>query len=259
MNNPRYYMATTPDGVIPASATAGTPVNLADHVGQVLDHPTPGRRWYDDSQFSYFRMVNRVGEVLEDTGMPPIAWPVRLWTVEPVGPTGNWSTDLYPYRTLSHRVRVVAETDAWQALGPRGDKVLDYIHIQLPVQARAWAATYAADPQGTHHRHTAWYNDSLCSTDHCSSGRHAQAWAAHRAFTCRREAALRTAHQLAAAAAEQAVTVPDDSGRAYVASRAIAMTTAVLLQDRLRPYLLNALRGVDLDTAVTATPSADAS
>ncbi|GAA0454323.1 hypothetical protein [Streptomyces olivaceiscleroticus] len=252
MNNPRYYMATTPDGVIPASVTAGTPVNLADHIGQVIDHPSPGRRWYDDSQFSYFRMVRRAGEVLEDTGMHPIAWPVRLWIVEPVGPVGNWASDLYPYRTLSHQVRVVAETDAWQALGPRGDKVLDYINVELPAQARAWAAAYAADPQRTQDRHAAWNGDSLCGTDHCSSGRHALAWAAHRAFTCRREAALRTASQLATAAAEQAVTLPDDAGRAYVTSRAIAMTTAVLLQDRLRPYLLNALRGVDLDVIAPA-------
>ncbi|MFE6063664.1 hypothetical protein [Streptomyces sp. NPDC056431] len=42
MSKPRvYYMATQPDGTVPRGTEAGTPVSLADHVGQVIDHPTP--------------------------------------------------------------------------------------------------------------------------------------------------------------------------------------------------------------------------
>ncbi|MFJ4966744.1 hypothetical protein ACIP6P_30555 [Streptomyces sp. NPDC088729] len=38
-------------------------MNLADNIGQVIDHPQPCTDlWFDESEFSYFRMVKRVGD-----------------------------------------------------------------------------------------------------------------------------------------------------------------------------------------------------
>ncbi|MFJ2094708.1 hypothetical protein ACIOEW_36455 [Streptomyces sp. NPDC087901] len=64
-----WYIATPTDGTIEMSRLAGTPVGLSANVGKVIDHPNPcHNQWYDESRFSYFRMVKRVGEALEDTG-----------------------------------------------------------------------------------------------------------------------------------------------------------------------------------------------
>ncbi|WP_407842072.1 hypothetical protein ACE1OC_42735 (plasmid) [Streptomyces sp. DSM 116496] len=153
---PVWYMATPADGIIERSRRL-SPVSLADAVGQVIDHPTPGRRkWFDETPHSYFRMVKSVGEVLEDTGILPTGWPVRLWVVEPLGETGNWGQRHYPYRLLSHQIRVVEETDAWQALGTRGREVLDVIAHQVPALALHWAADWDADPKEVGERRETW-------------------------------------------------------------------------------------------------------
>lgn len=76
-----WCMAAPADGTIELSRQPGTPVSLADHVGQIVDHPKPSAvKWFDESHFSYFRMVKRVGEALQDTGIRPVTWPVRLWS-----------------------------------------------------------------------------------------------------------------------------------------------------------------------------------
>ncbi|WP_395100690.1 hypothetical protein [Streptomyces noursei] len=119
-----WYIATPADGIIEISRQAGTPVNLAASVGQVIDHPNPcANLWFDETRFSYFRMVKRVGEALEDTSIWPVTWPIRLWIVEPLGETGNWSQRHYPYRLLAHQIRVLEETDAHLALGAGGRDV----------------------------------------------------------------------------------------------------------------------------------------
>lgn len=70
-----HYMATRPDGTVPpniedlaryarARGEQVPTVNLADHLGQVVDHPSPGRKWYTDRAFGYFHMYTRPGELL---------------------------------------------------------------------------------------------------------------------------------------------------------------------------------------------------
>ncbi|QKZ18605.1 hypothetical protein [Streptomyces chartreusis] len=249
-----WYMATPADGIIKHSRENGTPLSLADAVGQgVIDHPDPCKnKWYDESRFSYFRMVKRVGEVLEDTGIWPVTWPVRLWIVEPVGETGNWSHKHYPYRTLSHQIRVLEETDAWQALGRNGRDVLDVIEHQIPERAVQWAADWEADPAGMRKRREHW---RLCRTDRSTSGMKANSLATNVAFTRREAAGQMWTKLLAVAKAEDTIAQSGVGGSAvnYASSRASGLATAAHLKDRFDDYVLGSLRGIDLDNPVTAT------
>lgn len=240
-----WYMTTPADGIIELSRQAGTPVSLADAVGQVIDHPNPcAKKWFDESPFSYFRMVKRVGEVLEDTGIWPSVWPVRLWIVEPVGDAGNWSHQHYPYRLLAHQIRVLEETDPWPALGAGGREVLDVIHEQIPERAVRWAA----DPEGMEERRRTW---RLCGTRDIGRGEWAQAAADMTSYASRESAAQRWAEQLATGTVERILAATDFSQEAvdYARSRAVELTVAAQHQTRLSPYVLDALRGVRLDSA----------
>lgn len=201
-----HYIATRPDGTVPptdiylaryhrAQGETISTVNLADQLGQVVDHPTPGRKWYTDKPFGYFHMYTRPGEILERI---EDGWPIRLIVVEPLGETGNWGGHYHPYWLMSQQIRVVEETEAWRAFGHRGAQVLAVL-AQLPDLARQWATEWAADPEATRRTYTAWEK----WLDHT---RALTSWAFCRAQYSRREAALEAANQLAADAAGQAAT-----------------------------------------------------
>nr|WSW49833.1 hypothetical protein OG296_43235 [Streptomyces sp. NBC_01001] len=248
---PVWYMATPADGIIERSRGLSQ-VSLADAVGQVIDHPTPCRtKWYDETPHSYFRMVKRVGEVLEDTAIRPAAWPVRLWIVEPLGETGNWGQRYYPYRLLSHRIRVVEETDAWQALGTRGCDVLDAIDHQLPQLAPRWAADWDADPVTMGRRRETW---RLSGDGDTTSGMKAESLADDAARARRESAAQWWIRRLAADAADRALAGRGASAAAahYASARAAGLALAVQHQDRFDAYVLGALRGVGLDSPASA-------
>ncbi|MGW6287383.1 hypothetical protein [Streptomyces sp. NPDC055107] len=245
-----WYMATPADGIIELSRQAGTPVDLAANAGQVIDHPNPCRtKWFDESRFSYFRMVKRVGEVLEDTGIWPSVWPVRLWIVEPVGDAGNWSHQHF-YRLLAHQIRVLEETDPWPVLGAGGREVLDVIRQQIPERAAHWAACWDADPQGMEERRRAW---RLCGTRDIGRGEWAQAAADMTSYARRESAAQRWAENLDTGTVERILAATDFSQDAvdYARSRAAELTVAAQHQTRLSLYVLDALRGVRLDAAPT--------
>ncbi|AEY94243.1 hypothetical protein SHJG_p1112 (plasmid) [Streptomyces hygroscopicus subsp. jinggangensis 5008] len=247
-----WYIATPADGIIEMSRQAGTPVKLAAFVGQVIDHPTPcANLWFDESPFSYFRMVKRVGEALEDTGIWPVTWPVRLWIVEPFGETGNWSQRDYPYRLLAHRIRVLEETDAHLALGAGGRDVLDVIQQQIPERAARWAADWDADPEGMRERRWTW---EQCSGRTCGSGRWAQSVAHATSHACRESAAQRWIESLAGDTVDQVLAGTDASpaARLYAHGRAAGLAVAAQHQARFDAYVLDALRGVDLDAPVPA-------
>ncbi|MFJ5143227.1 hypothetical protein [Streptomyces sp. NPDC088707] len=250
-----HYMATRPDGTVPPTdnylaryysglgETIPT-VNLADHIGQVIDHPSPGQKWYTDKPFSYFHMYTRPGEILERIEE---GWPVRLWIVEPLGETGNWGGDFYPYWLMSQQIRVVEETDAWKAFGHRGAQTLAVI-AQLPDLARQWATEWAADPEGTRRTYAAW-NERVNDT-------HALDWWAHyRAQYSRREAGLKAADQLADTAAAQAATDAgaDPEALAAIRLRARCLVAGQLMFDRIRngeyeQSIRGLLLGTGLDT-----------
>ncbi|MEV5204399.1 hypothetical protein [Streptomyces sp. NPDC053720] len=243
-----WYIATPADGIIEMSRQAGTPVNLATAVGDVIDHPNPCRnKWYDESPFSYFRMVKRVGEALEDTGIWPITWPARLWIVEPLGETGNWSPRHYPYRLLSHQIRVIEETDAHRALGPAGRDVLDVIRQEIPERAARWAADWDADPEGMRDRQWNW---EQCGGPTCGSGQWADSLAMAVSHNHRESAAQTWIEHLARHAVDQALTGTDASMMAYCYAygRATGCAVAAQHQARFEPYVLDALRGVGLDS-----------
>ncbi|MGW2841830.1 hypothetical protein ACWCWD_29095 [Streptomyces sp. NPDC001493] len=250
-----WYMATPADGIIERSRQAGTPVSLADHVGQVIDHPRPGRPWFDESEFSYFRMVKRVGEALEDTGIRSAVWPVRLWIVEPVGDTGNWSPHHYPYRLLAHQIRVVEETDAWPALGVRGREVLDVVQQQIPQRAIEWAASWDADPEGMRERRRTWH---LCGSRSTGSGVRAQSTAIAISRARRESAAQQWAEHLAQDTAEHALEGTGASRDAvyYACARAAGLATAAQHEARLDAYVLDALRGTGLDSPAPVVAAA---
>ncbi|MEV8057191.1 hypothetical protein AB0P37_11830 [Streptomyces antimycoticus] len=247
-----WYIATPADGIIEMSRQARTPVNLAVSVGQVIDHPNPcANLWFDESQFSYFRMVKRVGEALGDTSIWPVTWPVRLWIVEPVGDTGNWSQHHYPYRLLAHQIRVVEETDAWQALGAGGREVLDVIKHQIPERATRWAADWDADPEGMRERRRNWH---LCGGRNSSNGLWAQS-VAHATARARRESAAQWWNQrLAGDTAEKVLATSGASPQAvtYARGRAADLVTAAQHQARFDAYVLDTLRGAGLDNPVPA-------
>ncbi|MDX3069539.1 hypothetical protein PV518_46735, partial [Streptomyces sp. ND04-05B] len=219
-------------------------VNLADHVGETVDHPSPGLKWYDDRPFSYFHMYTRPGEILERLEE---GWPIRLFVVEPLGETGNWGEDTYPYWRMSHQLRVVEETDAWRAFGHRGAQVLNTI-AQLPDLARQWAGEWAADPDGTRRRYNAWdgrLDDTRAVSD----------WAHFKARYSRRAAGLKTAYTLAGAAAEKTATDAgaDTDAVAAISLRARCLVAGQLLHDRIRSgeyekSIRALLLGTQLDT-----------
>ncbi|MFE1452684.1 hypothetical protein [Streptomyces olivaceoviridis] len=231
-----HYMATRPDGTVPPtcehlaryarehSETVPT-VNLADHIGQVIDHPSPGQKWYTDKPFSYFHMYTRPGAILERI---EDGWPIRLFVVEPLGETGNWGDDFAPYWLMSHQIRVVEETEAWRSFGHRGEQVLAVL-AQLPDLARQWATEWAADPEGTRRTYAKW-EERVADTHALTQ------WAYWRAQSSRRSAGLATANQLAGDAAAQAAT---DAGAdphtvAMIQLRARCLVAGQLMHDRIR-------------------------
>ncbi|MEU6300026.1 hypothetical protein [Streptomyces erythrochromogenes] len=220
-------------------------------VGEVVDHPQPcTNRWFDESPFSYFRMVKRVGEALEDTGIWPITWPVRLWVVQPLGETGNWSQHHYAYRLLSHQIRVIEETDAHRALSAAGRDVLDVVQQQIPEHAVRWAADWDADPEGMSQRQWNWAQRGGRA---CGSGRWAESVAAATSHTHRESAAQTWIEHLARRAVDQALADTDASMYAYTYAygRATGHAVAAQHQARFDAYVLDALRGTGLDSPAT--------
>lgn len=243
-----WYIATPADGIIEMSREAGTPVNISASVGKVIDHPNPCRnKWYDESRFSYFRMVKRVGEALEDTGI----WPVRLWIVEPLGETGNRSQRYYPYRLLSHQIRVIEETDAHMALGSCGRDVLNVVQQEIPERAVRWAADWDADPEGMRDQKWDW---EQCGGPTCGSGRWADSVAMATSHARRESAAQTWIEHLARNTVDQALAVTDASmmARCYAYSRATGHAVAAQHQARFDAYVLDALRGVVLEGVAAA-------
>ena len=255
-----HYMATRPDGTAPPTDIYSaryarehgkpvTTVNLADHIGQVINHPSPGQKWYTDKPFSYFHMYTRPGEILERI---EDGWPIRLFIVEPLGETGNWGGHYYPYWLMSQQIRVVKETESWRAFGHRGGQTLAAI-AQLPDLARQWAEQWAADPESTHGTYKAWEQrvaDTLALTD----------WAFWKARFSRRSAGLTAATQLAKDAAGKAAT---DAGAApqavaLIQVRARCLVAGQLMYDRIRTSeyeksVRGLLLGAGLETPVPAT------
>ncbi|MEW1724708.1 hypothetical protein [Streptomyces sp. NPDC093109] len=250
-----HYMATRPDGTLPPTdvylaryysdqgETIPT-VNLADHIGESVDHPSPGQKWYTDKPFSYFHMYTRPGEILERIEE---GWPVRLFVVEPLGETGNWGGDNYPYWLMSQQIRVVEETEAWRAFGHRGAQTLAVL-AQLPDLARQWATEWAADPEGTRRTYKAWET-------RVDRTRALTSWASCRAEYSRREAGLQAANQLAGDAAGQAATESgaDPHAVALIQLRARCLVSGQLMFDRIRTgeyeqSIRGLLLGAGLDT-----------
>ncbi|MFC1436018.1 hypothetical protein ACEZDB_35835 [Streptacidiphilus sp. N1-3] len=225
-----HYMATRPDGTVPpyyegAVGESVPTVNLADLIGQDVDHPDPGQKWYTDKPFSYFLMYSKTGEVLENSSLQ---WPVRMFIVESRGETGNWGGRHYPYWQMSHQLHVVGETDAWLAFGPRGRQVVDTL-AQLPDLTGQWSTQWDADPERARQAHTQWWQEV---NDRSALNR----WATYRAHKSRRAAALTVADQLASAAATESARAVGATSEAIKAIdlRARCLVAGQLMYDRIR-------------------------
>ncbi|MFE2245404.1 hypothetical protein [Streptomyces lavendulae] len=171
---------------------------------------------------------------------------MRLWIVQPLGETGNWGQRHYSYRLLSHRIRVLEETDAHGALGAAGRDVLDVVQ-QIPEQAVRWAADWDADPEGMHQRQWNW---AQCGGRACGSGRWAESVALTTSHARRESAAQTWIENLARRAVDQALAGTDASMYAYSYAYGRATGHAVAAQHHTRfdAYVLDALRGTDLDS-----------
>ncbi|MGW7582770.1 hypothetical protein ACWGKU_29385 [Kitasatospora sp. NPDC054768] len=241
-----YYLATRPDGTVLTHATGPTPIPLLSTTADgIVHHPTPGEpgHWYGGG---HFILTTAPGEALHRLW----TWPVRLFTVEPVGESERGGR--YAGHTLMTRaLRVVEETDAHKVFGPRGRQVLEHLDA-VPGLARRWAADWATDPDGKREAYETW---RLCTHHEHTSGRHAVCHAGAAAGRSHREAADTTAERIAIRRAiDAAEAAGADRGAVhYAAMRASHTTSAVLLEDRLSEYILTALRGTTLDLHPTAT------
>ncbi|MFE1612704.1 hypothetical protein ACLQ17_25685 [Streptomyces sp. DT197] len=173
-----------------------------------------------------------------------MTWPVRLWIVEPLGETGNWSPGHSPYRLLSHQIRVLEETDAHRALGAAGRDVLDVIQQRLPDRAVRWAEDRDDGPEGMRRRCRAW---EKCGARTRASGERADASASEMAHARRESAAQFWAERLGRRAVDQALVGAGASkdAHSYACDRAMGLVLAAQHQARYDPYTLDALRGVD--------------
>ncbi|MFD4904183.1 hypothetical protein [Kitasatospora purpeofusca] len=238
---PTYYLATRPDGTVLTAGTGPDPISLLTPDGDgIVHHPNPAAdgTWYSGTRFT---LTTRPGEAL--AGM--WSWPARLFVVEPLGEGGH-----NRHTGTTRALRVVAETDAHQALGPRGLQVLEHLEA-LPGLARRWAAAWTADPATTAEAYETW---RLCTHHDHTSGRRAVALAGAAARHAHREAADTTLRRIAIDRATDAAQAAgaDRSAAHYAAMRAAHLTQAVLTQDRLTDYVLTALRGGTLDRTPTA-------
>lgn len=127
-----YYKATRPDGTDFRTGTINYAQALA--ADETLTHPDA--HWNHAS--GYLSISVAPGETLIGG-----RWPCRLFTVEPVGEART--VDTYQHKRAVHALRVVEEVDAWQALGPNGASVAQFIEsIPQALENSAWDAAWDA-------------------------------------------------------------------------------------------------------------------
>ncbi|WP_030237383.1 hypothetical protein [Streptomyces sp. NRRL S-350] len=244
MPSTTHYLATRPDGTVPAGPGSTIPINLlTPDANGIVRHPNPGApgTWWSGEHLT-LTLTTAAGEALEGR-----TWPVRLFAVEPVGESAPGGPG-YRHQVRTRALRVVEETDARLALGPRAAQVLVLIE-ELPELAHRWASRYAADPAAGHEAYETW---RLCTHHGHTSAVNARARAADAARRSRRDAALSAVRQLAVDAALPAAEEFGPRAAHYAAMRASARADAALLEDRLTDYVLLALRGHSLDRPRTA-------
>ncbi|WP_326581720.1 hypothetical protein OIE69_43930 (plasmid) [Actinacidiphila glaucinigra] len=236
-----FYVATRPDGVIPASADARTPVNLSVSVGRTVIHPNQSLIRSSHAPFSYFSCTSESGEVLEGYEL----WPARLFIVEPVGETSTPDPQFRPYLQATHSIRVVEETDHRRALGPRGHEVLTAVE-NLPQRIHQWAQAWDTNPLSTYRALEEW---RLPPKGAPMGGGQAQNSALEAAYAARRGAAHSTAQRLAVWTTKSTCRGTPFTLRAveYASTRATNLVTAELLRDRLPIEVTRKLLAEGLD------------
>lgn len=141
----RYYKATRLDGTDFHTGRVDYAAALA--TGEPIRHPDPipGTRY----AMHYLSVAT---EVTECTGM---AWPCRVFVVEPDGETWVPDPDDLPHKVACTSVRVIDEVSATLALGPQADEMTALIERCTQITATdteklaatwaaAWNATWAA-------------------------------------------------------------------------------------------------------------------
>ena len=144
-----YWKAVRPDGTDFFSGQvrwlppAGEPLPEG---GLIVRHPTATTPSFGNDAADYLS-VSTV-----PTGCTGMQWPCRLALVEAVD-TAVWTPDAIalPSKRASWQWRVVAEVDAWQALGPQGREVAAIIDRarmlttdELRQLTAAWGAAWDA-------------------------------------------------------------------------------------------------------------------
>ena len=137
-----YYKATRPDGTDFRTGTINYAQALA--ADETLTHPNA--HWIHAS--GYLSISVAPGETLIGG-----KWPCRLFIVEPVGEART--VDTYQHKRAVHALRVVEEVDAWQALGPNGASVAQFIEgTHQALENSAWDS--ARDAAWNAAWNTAW-------------------------------------------------------------------------------------------------------
>ncbi len=169
-----YYKCTRPDGTDFQTGTIDYAAAFAS--GEVITHPA---KRVKGEPATYLSVSIAPADC---TGM---AWPCRLFRVEPVGRAYK-SVDLKHKRECS-ALRVVEELPAWQALGPNGQQVaalVEQARTITPDQLRqvvaasdaAWAAT-ARDAARAAARAAAWAAAKRAAARRTNSPAWAAVWA----------------------------------------------------------------------------------
>ena len=110
---PTFYKCTRPDGTDFFSGSVDYAAALTS--GELIVHPDakPGDR-------SASRYLSVSTEVTNCTAM---AWPARVFVVDPIGETWVPDADILPTKVACTSLRVVEEVSATLALGPQGAQI----------------------------------------------------------------------------------------------------------------------------------------
>ncbi|WP_326695714.1 hypothetical protein [Streptomyces sp. NBC_01766] len=140
-------------------------------------------------------------------------------------------------------------------LGEGGDNLGMLTSYDVLERAARWAADWDADPEGMRERCWNW---RLCSGQNSGSGMWAQSVASATSRARRESAGQRWAERLAGNTVDQILAGADVSPAAisHARSRAAGLATAAQHQARFDAYVLDTLRGIDLDTTSPAPVSA---
>lgn len=113
-----YFKAVRPEGTTFHDATFRWVPEDGDPTGTVVRHPSTS------TEILPAHLLTTSTEVAERTGF---RWPARLLTVTPGDDVHAATHHVKPHEAMSREWRVTGEIPAWNAFGPNGKAVTDFV------------------------------------------------------------------------------------------------------------------------------------